>query len=388
MNRGWYIFENSSGNYATIYLYGDIFSWSDFSAKKFLDDFNLLASVYPLIKVRINSRGGGVFEGLAIYNIIKTATVEVHCFIDGEASSIAALIFLAGRKRYAAQVSMLMLHPVQGYACGDASQLRQAADVADKLTNLLSDELIRITGKTKEEVATWMGYGVESWFTPEEMITAGLIDEIVDPVATNTRLPEKKDKANVDMFLNSMNTELTQKFSALMAAHKPNTKIDENNSDMEQLKKLALQLGMTNFENLSEKGLAEAIETKIKSLGDENTRLKTEADAQMTNMKKEIISAAISAGKITEKQRESFENIAQSSSVDAMRKMFDGMEAVKDLTNLKRDEKKGEDGEDRSKWGYDEWSKKDPKGLAEMQNSRPDEYEKIFEAKFKRKPKR
>ena len=132
---------------ADIDIYGDITSWpwveSDVSA------YNLSAKLAQLdvdeINVNINSYGGEVAEGLAIFNALKRHKAKVNTRCDGFACSIASVIFMAGDKRVMNDASLLMIHHAWTYASGDANALRkQAAQLMDEETFIDSDAAIEM----------------------------------------------------------------------------------------------------------------------------------------------------------------------------------------------------------------------------------------------------
>ena len=115
------------------------------------------------IDVRINSRGGGVFAGCAIYNILKRHPAKINIYIDGICASIATVVAMAGDTIHMSKVSMMMIHnPYYGMTSGGAKDLREQADNLDKFrevsveayltkVNITRDELIE-----KMEATTWM----------------------------------------------------------------------------------------------------------------------------------------------------------------------------------------------------------------------------------------
>lgn len=115
---------------AEIYIYGDIASWP--WAESDVSSYNLAQRIAGLdvdaIDVYINSYGGEVAEGLAIYAALcrHPAAVITHC--DGFACSAASVVFMAGDARYISPLGQLMIHEVWNTATGNASALRKAAD--------------------------------------------------------------------------------------------------------------------------------------------------------------------------------------------------------------------------------------------------------------------
>ena len=130
MKERFYQLTNVSEDSATLYIYGDITS-----IKLFENDvcvYDLAKEIGDLngksLTVRINSYGGEVAEGLAIYNLLKSYAGEVTTICDGFACSAASVVFMAGTKRIMPRSSLLMIHNAWTRASGDADDLRKAAD--------------------------------------------------------------------------------------------------------------------------------------------------------------------------------------------------------------------------------------------------------------------
>ena len=136
MNRQYYQLTKAN-NTATINIYGDItsFPWcdGDVSASNLSRQLEQLTDVSE-IDVYINSYGGEVAEGLAIYNALKRHKAKVRTYCDGFAASIASVIFMAGDERIMNDSSLLMIHNAWSYVQGNAKELRKQADDLDKIT--------------------------------------------------------------------------------------------------------------------------------------------------------------------------------------------------------------------------------------------------------------
>ncbi len=144
------------------------------TAKKFRDDLAAMGDVQEIV-VRINSPGGEVFDGFAIYNALKQHKAQVVVHIDGLAASIASVIAMAGDKVVMGEGAMFMVHSPWTVALGNADQMRDIADMLDKVEVGLVDAYVAKTGKSRAEVEKWMDG--ETWFTRDESIAAGLADD-------------------------------------------------------------------------------------------------------------------------------------------------------------------------------------------------------------------
>lgn len=166
-------------NSATINIYGDItsFPWfdNDVSMAKLSKQLDELTDVNK-IAVYINSYGGEVAEGLAIYNALKRHKAKVKTYCDGFACSIASVIFMAGDERIMNDSSLLMIHNAWSYAQGNAQKLRKKADDLDKITQASVTAYKAHSTLTEEEIKELLDN--ETWILPEEAIEYGFATAI------------------------------------------------------------------------------------------------------------------------------------------------------------------------------------------------------------------
>ena len=104
----------SGGGEATILLYGEVGDWSEVSARDVVTRLLELTRSYDKIDIRINSGGGEVYCGLAIYEALRNSTANLTIYVDGIAASMAAIIALCGKPLYMSPYARLMLHNVSG----------------------------------------------------------------------------------------------------------------------------------------------------------------------------------------------------------------------------------------------------------------------------------
>lgn len=168
-----------TGQSATISIYGDItsFPWfdGDVSANNLSKQLEELGDVTD-ISVYINSYGGEVAEGLAIYNALKRHKARIKTVCDGFACSIASVIFMAGDERVMNDSSLLMIHNAWTLAEGNAEQLRKQADDLEKITNASVVAYKAHSSLSEEEIRTLMN--AETWITPSEAIEYGFATAI------------------------------------------------------------------------------------------------------------------------------------------------------------------------------------------------------------------
>jgi len=171
-----YRIENKAEE-STIYIYDEI-GWFGVLPEQFAKD--LAAIKASTIHVRMNSPGGNVFDGAAIFNALKQHKSRVVTHIDGLAASIASIIALAGDEVRMAKNAFFMIHEPWSLVLGNADGLRKEADLLDKIGGMISDTYIDKSGKKEEEIKDLMAE--ETWFTAKEALAAGFIDEIEEDI--------------------------------------------------------------------------------------------------------------------------------------------------------------------------------------------------------------
>lgn len=183
---------------AEIDIEGEITSriWddTDTSASQFRDLLKQVGDV-KTINLHINSPGGDVFEGVAIYNMLKQNKADIHVYIDGLAASIASVIAMAGDTITMPENSMLMIHNPWTIAQGNSKELRKVADDMDKMgESIKTSYLSKSNSKLDVDTLTKL-MDDETWLTAKESVEYGLADEVLEPVKMAACLTEEQAKA-------------------------------------------------------------------------------------------------------------------------------------------------------------------------------------------------
>lgn len=166
--------RNADDGSVEILLYDEIGFWG-VTAKEFAT--KLAAISAPTITVRINSPGGDVFDGLAIYSSLVAHPAKINTVVEGLAASAASFIMLAGDTVTMAENSFAMIHRAWGLAIGNAIDLRTLASTLDKIDGQLAEMYAKKTGKSKDDMTALMD--AETWFTAAEAKDCGLCDVVL-----------------------------------------------------------------------------------------------------------------------------------------------------------------------------------------------------------------
>lgn len=177
---------------ADIYIFGDIVSYpcAELGEASGMSIVNQIKNLdVDEIRVHIDSYGGSVSEGWAIYNALRQHPAKIVAYGDGFVASAALFPFLAGDERIASSLSAYYFHQVMVAASGYASDLRAAADEAEKMTEIGINAFVERTGMNGDQVRQLME--AETWLTPAQALECGLATSITSdgalPIAQDAK---------------------------------------------------------------------------------------------------------------------------------------------------------------------------------------------------------
>ena len=169
-----------------LYLYEEI---GDFGTNASGFIAGIKAAGKQPIELRINSPGGSVFDGYAIFNALKRHEPGVTVFVDGLAASIASYIAMAGNMVFMADNAMLMIHLPYSGGGGTADEMRKDAAVLDKITNSLVDAYVSRTGIPDTEIRKMLDE--ETWMDAKQALAFGFVDGITEPLEMAAKFDAK-----------------------------------------------------------------------------------------------------------------------------------------------------------------------------------------------------
>lgn len=272
---------------ATLLLYGDIGDGYKVESGRIVSELISLQSQYEKIDVRINSRGGDVFSGMAIYNALRQSKSDITIYIDGVAASIAAIIALCGKPLYMSPYAKLMLHSVSGGTWGNASALRQTADQMEQLQKDLANMIAGRCGMKAKDVQAKYFDEKDHWIDAQEAVAMKLCDGIYD-MATTEEQPKTAEE--IYNFFNNRLVFEPQKNSQEMALI-DDIKAIPSFSDKEDAS--AIVAHIKALENKA---------TKVDALQQANDAYKTQIENLQAKEVDAFLNTAVSEGKITKEQ--------------------------------------------------------------------------------------
>ena len=184
----WYSIKALSRGTVEVLLYDEIGAWG-ISAQQFAKDLKAVGDV-SRIDLRVHSPGGDVFEGTAIYNLLKHHPARVEGYVDGLAASMATVILMACDVVYIPENGLMMIHKPWGITGGDADDMRRYVELLDKIEDTMVMAYASKTGKSAEDIKALLKE--ETWMTGKEAIEAGFADQLTEPLAAAAHLNSKR----------------------------------------------------------------------------------------------------------------------------------------------------------------------------------------------------
>lgn len=366
--------RDQGGKVAEVYMYGVIGAGLD------IDTNVIVAQVEQMrrqgirdFKFFVNSEGGEVVQGCALFNYLDRTDIDVEWVIDGLAASMMAMLITnPNHKVSAARYAKLMYHRVQGSVYGNSAEVRSMAEMIDKFETSLIEMMARRMNAPVEEVRNeFFTDGLDHWMTAEEAKKRGLVDSIIEGRNIAEPAADIKSAKTVFDFFNKQ----------LLNIIKPKT--------MDRAKFASLL-------NKQEKDIEtdEALESAVKAVVDENATLHNELQTERTKSAgleqqlktmnearvKQLVDSAIAAKKIGEDERETYTKLA-TNDYDMAEKIIGKLQGVTPVADQLKTAVVNEAEKD---WTFDDYHKKGK--LENLLKENPQRYSELFEAKYGHKP--
>lgn len=290
---------------ACLLLYGEISDEGGegkIASRDIVNELMYLDS-YENLNIRINSIGGDVYPGIAIFNAIRQCKSNVTIYIDGIAASIAGVIALCGKRVEMSRYARMMLHNVSGGCYGNKQDLQDMISTIESLEDTIAEIIGTRCSKDKEEVKSAYFDGTDHWLKAEEALQLGLIDAIYDVEA----VPDESTTEDIyRIFTNRL--ELEQR--------KPQ---NPDKMNLEYFKTIP------RFANCADEAAVQAMlgETIQKAdradeLEQENSTLKEQLKQQEEERIETALTDAMTDGRIGADQKDTYKNILKTNFKDGM----------------------------------------------------------------------
>ncbi len=355
---------------AEIKIYGYIVDDEDSSWDQFQTDFNQVANNNSEATIRINSGGGEMVKGLAMYDSIRGSKCKFTGIVEGMAASMAGPLFMACYPRIINKHARVMLHRPQGKYQGEAEGFEAYATQMKQEEDKLVAIYVERTGQPEAVVKTWFIPGAEKWFNSADALKYGIATEIAEHVTDIKRL--QNITGSIEDMIGIYNVILNEE-----------NKLEFNIMNKEVLGVLnAYKVSHTLTDQSTDKQLADVVEVALKAQKDQidelNNKLKVQNDTVIEN----ALVEAIDDGKITADKKEDWRGILVNNFEVGSRTLKSLSPAV-DVNNVLKPGENKTTGStvpgNRKEWTARDWEQKDEKGWNKMKLENKAEFDRISE---------
>lgn len=317
--------------------------------------------------IKLNTGGGEMFEGFAIYDYAAQSGVLFDVQIVGVAASMGSVLMLIAQELPdISEHGRIMLHNPKALVLGEAESMEETAKVMKDLRSDVIDVLVKKTGADKATVESWFVRGKDTWFTAKEAKKAGLVRNIIKGTPAPKQEPPK----------NATERDVWQVYNTVI--------VTNQTTDMLSVTMLA-KLG------LPKDATAADVEVKINTLLEEKETQITNLTQKVTDLEKTINDAAAAATAALKAKGEAFFNkLVEAKKITADKKdnfiknYLNDAASVEELfgsvetkeVKISNNDTGGSD--ERDKWSYADWMKKDSKGLEKMAVENKAKFDKLL----------
>ena len=362
-----------------ILIYGYIGQWEEVDYKRFQNTFREILSKTKELTVRMHCGGGSVYEGLAIYDLMRSSDAYIKVIVEGMAASMGSIIALGGDEITMTENAFFMMHSAKMGCYGTKASMLSAHE---QLTNVE----IRLVEIYKERIsaddaiiASWFTGEKDTWLDSTKCLEYKICDEVIKPTKKRLLTDDAKDIVN----------KTPEEMFAAFDGEIPNE--IKNQTEVIMKQRLLSMLAIASITNsLSATSNEDEIFTALDQVFAKAKRV-DEAEAKINALALSnattIIEAAIVAGKLTaaEKQEWIDNAINNPEMVEKALSRMIGKVDPNDLLN--RDGKEIISGQhellkNRADWDFEKWQKEDPNGLAKLEDEAPEDFKTLFNKKF------
>ena len=224
MNKKWFSIQGKATDaVAEVYIFDEIGAYG-ITAQDFISEMKEYKDT-P-VNLRINCIGGDVFDGMAMYNIIKKREAKTTAYIEGIAASMGSVIALAADEVVMAENSLFMIHNAWGGAMGEAEDMRKTASILEKISGEIANIYERKTRLSLNRIIEMMDK--ETWLNANEAYELGFIDLISDSIKVAAKYDVSKFKnITTEQIHNKLNINVNNKKMTEELKNWFNNKVDE-----------------------------------------------------------------------------------------------------------------------------------------------------------------
>jgi ATP-dependent Clp endopeptidase proteolytic subunit ClpP len=368
------IVNKTGGKTAEVYMYGIIGVGLDIDANVVVAEIEQLRKQgCRNFRFYVNSEGGEVVQGCALFNYLDRTDIDVEWVIDGLAASMMAMLITNPRHKVtAARYAKLMYHRVQGSVYGNSAEVRSMAEMIDKFEQSLIEMMAKRMNEPVDQVRQeFFSDGLDHWMTAEEARKRGLVDSVIEGRNIAEPATDIRSAKAVFDFYNKQLLNIIKPSN--MDRAKIASLLNKQEKDIEADEALVAAVEAQANENASLRNELNAEKQKTASL-------EGQVKAMNAAKVKQLVDNAIAAKKIGEDERETYTQLA-TNDFDMAEKILGKMQGV---TSVVDQLQKPAVNEAEKGWTFDDYHKHGK--LENLKKDNPQRYSELFEAKFGHKP--
>ncbi|WP_348814073.1 head maturation protease, ClpP-related [Flavobacterium maritimum] len=371
--------KNQSDSASEILIYGYIGKYEDVDYKGFRNSFQKILTSYKDVTVRIHSGGGSVYEGLAIYDLMRSSDSNITVIVEGMAASMGSIIALGGDVIQMTQNAFFMMHAPSSGCYGDKTAMQSTASQLDQAENRLVEIYKERTQAEESVILDWMKPNNDTWVDSDQCLKMKICDEIITPSKNRVFQASPADMKN----------KSAEEIFAAYEGEIPNEIKNQINEKMKN-RIISMLAAASIVHTLTASSEDEDFEKALKDVFAKANRCET-AEAGLKNFQKTnaqiLIDKAAEEGKFPPSEKDQWlKDAIENPELTA--RALSRMTGKPDINGgVNRDAQNIETGKHellkgREAWTFDKWQTEDPKGLSKMEDEAPEDFKKLFNAKF------
>ncbi len=377
-----YEVTNQTNGASEISIYGYIGKYDEFDYKRFQKVFRDALSSNTDLVIRMHCGGGSVYEGLAIYDLIRNSEGHTKVIVEGMAASMGGVIALAADEIEMNENAFFMMHPVTGGCWGNKNDFKNGIQQIENCESRLGKIFKERTKATDETINKWFDDGIDHWLDSDMCSDLGICDKVLKP----TKKRKNQDTKNIS---NKTPEEAFDCFNLYPEFSQPDITINHN-TDMKKEALLAVLFAAGFAGALSASSSDNEFESQLKNILEKAKNadtLKNELHAFKKSQAEVLIASALQSGKITAAEKETWTNnaIENYALVATSLERISGKPDPNNGLDRQKPVVEGAQHElmnGREKWTYSDWADKDPQGLERLESEAKEEWEKLFNAEY------
>lgn len=374
--------KNEADSNSEILIYGYIGKWEDVDYKGFRTSFQNILAKNKDVTIRIHSGGGSVYEGLAIYDLMRSSDANITVIVEGMAASMASAIALGGDVIKMTENAFFMMHPPSSGQWGDKTAMQSTVNQLEQCEKRLIEIYKERTTADESVILDWMKPNQDTWIDSENCLKMKICDEVIKPTKNRQHQAKMADMAN----------KSPEEIFAAYEGETPNEIFNKNKQSMKN-RIIQMLVAASITHTLTASSEDADFEKALEGVIAKAQRCE-KAESDLKNFKaesaKNLIDSAVASGKIPASEKEQWLNDA-TDNYGMVERALAKIAGKPDINNeLNKGGKENPEASNiemmkgREAWNFDKWQSEDPKGLETLEDKHPAEFEKLFNAKFKK----